>query len=114
MAERLRLDALDPGIRRTVVWLRENGFATVDSGDGVTKLAKGWPALDFPHVFMVVDRGKLESEARRLHGLLWANLGRRPRPGMIQATFDPTDGSRILMLAHVADDDFPPPEGAGG
>lgn len=107
---RLRLDVLDPGIRQTVAWLRENGFETTDSGDGVTKTQKGWPTegvLDFPHVFMVVDESKLEAEARRLRNLLWARLGRQPEPGMIQATFDPADGSRIIMLAHVADDDFP-------
>lgn len=29
--------ALDPGIRRTILWLRARGFNTTDSGDGVSK-----------------------------------------------------------------------------
>lgn len=33
--------ACDPGIRRVVAWLRERGFKTTDSGDGVTKPSAG-------------------------------------------------------------------------
>lgn len=48
-------DELDPGIREVVRALRDAGYNTIDSGDGVSK--KGTHAegeyLDFPHVLVL-------------------------------------------------------------
>ena len=94
---------LDPGIRDVVLWLRWHGFTTTDSGDGVTKLAAGWPADEvtpWPHVFMRTEVADLGSEALRLHALLRAHdlLGDHMN---ITATFDPADGVAGLMLVGV-------------
>ncbi len=65
------MNPLNPGIRRTVAWLRSEGFITTDSGDGVTNLAAGMEgALPFPHVFMRVPPDVAHEEARRLLRLL--------------------------------------------
>ena len=93
-------DSLDPGILATVRWLQERGFDTTDSGDGVTKLVEGHPlrdeSWDFPHVVMAGD----ESEANRLLTTL-AAAGVELSPGCIQNTYDPADGSQIIMLMNV-------------
>jgi len=39
-------DEIDPGIRDVVRRLREAGYNTTDSGDGVTKFAEGGEAMD--------------------------------------------------------------------
>lgn len=97
---------LDPGVRRLVVFLNEQGFATCDSGDGVSKPPVG-RVLDVPHVFMVVDEGRSgEVEAWRLREVLTA-VGVTVKPAQIQYSFDPVDGSRLLQLLHVSDTDLP-------
>ena len=55
-------DYLDPGIRETVRLLRDAGFETTDSGDGVSKPEVG-RCLSFGHVFIEVSPDKLISEA---------------------------------------------------
>jgi len=63
---------LTPGIRNTVKWLREQGFNTTDSGDGVTNIQAGMEgALDIAHVHIVLeDPTQLVPEARRLYYVL--------------------------------------------
>jgi len=102
------LDALDPGVRDLVVWLRSHGFNTTDSGDGVTKRAAGnTDALDVPHVFMRVDLSvHLRAEALRLQYLLGLFAHLTPQPGRIEASYDPANGIAILMLMGVSDDDL--------
>jgi hypothetical protein len=66
-------DALDPGIRATVHLLREHGFTTTDSGDGVSKPADWYSsgdALQYPHVAAIVDRARMCDEADRMQSIL--------------------------------------------
>lgn len=62
------LNDLDPGIRRTVAWLQEHGFRTVDSGDGRSKYGTPYEvcALPYPNVTIGPEADRLVSEARRL------------------------------------------------
>jgi hypothetical protein len=116
--------ALDPGIRKTVLWLRAYGFETTDSGDGVSKFADapaGAPADDnqppptidplsaacampVPNVAITVKPDQLISEARRLRALI-AECGETLRPCgptdegcQMQATYDPADESATILL----------------
>lgn len=73
MGKQFDLETCDHGIRKLVTLLRVNGFNTVDSGDGVSKLT-GDPDSDneirgYPHV---VCRGDL-NDARMIAALLAAN-----------------------------------------
>lgn len=100
------LAALDPGIRRTVAWLRDLGFSTTDSGDGVSK---GEDGLAFAHVFIVPNTWSDLVQTARL--LLWhlqghakIDVGPVGRGAVfIEASFDPFDGTAIVQL-HGLDD----------
>lgn len=90
-------DALDPGIRRLVRLLRENGF------DTVAKVGRDESALDVPNVTIMVKPDLLVTEADRLSALLERVTGRtvwphirdgeemEPDPDwpMVQATYAP-------------------------
>lgn len=98
---------LDPGIREVVRYLNDHNFATTDSGDGVTKLAAGWPAeevLDYPHVavhsevYGMVGRARLV--LRRLQ--IGADEGRVPAGFTVQLTYDPADDSAIIFVSWPA------------
>lgn len=112
---------MNPGIRRTVQWLRDNGFATCDSGDGVTHEF----ACDRPvaYVCIRVEPAQLAAEAHRLLELLSANgvdLHKAHEAMMdaweneaddatmmsfacLECTYNPVDGVAILDLTNVAD-----------
>lgn len=95
---------LDPGIRRTVAWLRERGFETTDSGDGVSKaeaIAEG-EALETPHVFIVSTPARMNEEAERLLAAL-SRFGVVVGSAEIQATYDPSDGSGAILLCGIDD-----------
>jgi hypothetical protein len=104
---------LDPGITKVVAWLQEHEFTTTDSGDGKSKaelIATG-DALDFPHVFMTVDREFIIEEAHRLRIEL-ENAGITPvSSGMVGVTvvvtYDPVDETAILMLTGLDDSMLP-------
>jgi hypothetical protein len=110
---RVRAEDLDPGIRRTVLWLQKNEFRTTDSGDGVTKFECAEPmegALEYPHVVCVVSSDLLASESDRLAALVWErgvevapNALREPGQAGISASYDPADGVAIIVLAGVGD-----------
>jgi hypothetical protein len=101
--------ACDPGIRRVVAWLRERGFKTTDSGDGVAKPAAGdEDALTEPHVFMVTHRDALADAADRLQAEL-AAAGFTPRAGRVQSSYDPADGVAVLALVGIDDRDLDAP-----
>lgn len=104
MTEPLRerfVRALDPGIRRLVVALREAGFETTDSGDGVSKPDVG-RVLDVPHVFIVIKPDAMVTESHRLVATL-RSFGVRVKPGVVQATYDPLDGVATLGVFGVND-----------
>jgi hypothetical protein len=104
-------DDLDPGIREVVRRLNKAGFATCDSGDGVSKteaIADG-EAEPFPHVYIQVPMADdLIKESYRLKTLVesWG-ICVEPvgfTPVWIQATFDPSNEySPVLMLTGVSD-----------
>lgn len=109
----LNWDALDPGIRETVRFLRERDFETTDSGDGVTKLVDGddddGAILDVPHVWMVVLPEHLAAEASRLrvtlriHDIRVKAFGADGEGVEIQATYDPVDGTAVIGLFGLND-----------
>ena len=103
---------LTPGIRQTVVWLRDHGFHTTDSGDGVTNVESGMEyALPFPHVFMTCTPEVLIAETQRLQDLL-TDMGVEVEPlgpentqlPHLEATYDPCDNLGFIALSGVDDD----------
>lgn len=102
-----QIGMLDPGVRELIVWLRSEGFETVDSGDGITKtdMDCAWPS---PNVAIEVKPSDMISEADRLRHLLIGKFIRPRQANMedephIQATYDPVDKSAILILVNVTD-----------
>lgn len=91
----VRLTALDPGIRDAVVWLRERGWETTDSGDGVSKCEHGM-MFAFPHVFMVAE-GALREEADRLDASVRATPEVFPGQWRVEANYSPGEVG-VLML----------------
>lgn len=61
-------EKLNPGIRATVRFLRDHGFHTCDSGDGVTHEFEC--DLPSPYVHIQCDPHKLASETERLFKLM--------------------------------------------
>ena len=101
---------LDPGIRDTVQWMLDLGYETTDSGDGKTKPAQGdADALPYPHVSMRTTRERLTFDADKLLeqlreiGIPIAPAGEDASRPAIQATYDPADGSALLILTGVDD-----------
>jgi hypothetical protein len=113
---------LDPGVRRLVVWLRDNGFRTTDSGDGKTKIAAGYSededgVCPGAHVAIGVRPEDLVSEADRLvdllrdeHGVEIEPTPSEGNPPMIDASYCATSRSAMIMLLHVTDDMLRPAE----
>ena len=104
---------LDPGIREVVRWLRDAGFKTTDSGDGVTKLAQGWPedeVMAFPHVNIESSLAYMLKETNELIRMLYEKrIQIEPIGGdgvSIQVTYDPADGSASILLLGLNDDRF--------
>lgn len=104
---------LNPGIRRTVTWLRGHGFATCDSGDGETHAHSC--DRGYPYVSVLCDAAHVIDECHRLaqllgdagidlvplgHGLDGA--GRAIRP-CIQATYDPAVRVALIDLMGLRD-----------
>lgn len=82
-------DQLDPGIRDLVRKLRESGFETTDSGDGVSKPAVA-RNFDFPHVFAVVSPNHMVRLSHMMASLLPANW-------LVEATYSTKDKVGLLM-----------------
>jgi hypothetical protein len=61
----LNYNDLDPGIRETVRLLRDEGFETVDSGDGVAKPLDHEGVIRYPHVAMTCAAVDLIAKACR-------------------------------------------------
>lgn len=117
MSDDLDYEKLDPGIRRTVRWLRSLGYETCDSGDGVTKLAMfNSPAeafeqggiLNVPHVFIWSTPETMIADARRLLAVIEETFGYPV--GIVEATFNPADGEAIISVRSIGDSNLP---GAG-
>lgn len=106
----VRYGDFDPGIRETVRWLRDHGFETCDSGDGVSKAnkLKDGQYLPFPHVVMLSTPGNLVADAERLQAALAKHgIGFEARDfdtdPHIEASYSPLDGHAVIMLSNVDD-----------
>lgn len=102
---------LNPGITRTVAWLREHGFNTQDSGDGATHDFECDQPIPYVHM-MVKDPILLVGTVRKLERLL-AERGVSLQPmneagtaPAIEASWNPRDGFAIVTLWNVADADL--------
>jgi hypothetical protein len=95
--------ALDPGIREVVRYLRQHGFATTDSGDGVTK-PKDVEVLPFPHVAVHSEVYGMIGNARLLLRRIeiGAEEGKLPPGGRVELTFDPADELVVLFASWPA------------
>ncbi len=105
----LNYDKLDPGIRKTVRFLRDNHFVTTDSGDGETKQARGYIGEPEPNVYMVVgnDPRDLIEEALRLKKVLVERFGEKVGDrARVEASYSPFDGISIIALHGLSDKDF--------
>ncbi len=104
---------LDPGIRRLVRWLRSRGYETTDSGDG-SKVTTMDCALAIPNVFIATTASRLTADADALLadlatiGVVLGAMSEEEVQPAIQATYDPSDGTAVLMLFGVSDADMPP------
>lgn len=99
------LDGIDPSVRGLVVTLRDHGFNTIDSGDGVTP--KDCETNPVPHVIMQVDPSQLVAEADRLVELVasWglASLNTAPDGQGIDACYLPASKRAHLVLWGMTD-----------
>lgn len=91
---------LDPGIRETVKWLNSIGFRTTDSGDGVSKSDMEC-AMCIPNVAIETTKSSLIDDTDYLDFLL---LGSDTH--QIQASYDPRDGTAIILLLDFDDGDL--------
>ena len=88
------LDALDPGIRTTVLLLSAHGFVTTDSGDGVSKPFES-RTFEVPHVVCRVDDPqRLVKEAHRLGDVL-------PVGWRVEANYCPHDRIGLLVAQYL-------------
>lgn len=95
-------EQLDPGIRKVVRWLRENGFETTDSGDGETK-SDMTCAFDMPNVAVRVHYRDLLMEADRLADMMHSHLPSLVHDVHIEASYDPMDRSAVILLLRLHD-----------
>jgi len=105
-------DTLNPGVRRLVMWLRAQGFDTVDSGDGKTH--QHTCDRGHPYVSIQVNNPEdLVRESMRLTALL-REVGVNVEPVClepdvvsIQATYDPADEIGVIDLIGLTDEKLP-------
>ena len=91
---RVNYDELDPGIRQVVHLLREKGFDTTDSGDGVSKPAAE-RLIDRRHVFISTPVASMVEEADRAFDVLRRHGFARAH---VEATYSPNDGIAVIMV----------------
>lgn len=97
---------MNPGIRRTVRWMRSLGFDTCDSGDGTTHDYDC--DSEWPYVAMLVPPEELVAQARRLQqafkeiGITIEELSSEPKPA-IQASYDPGNETAAILLTDFTD-----------
>ena len=105
----LDYSALNPGIRRTVRWLRHHGFTTVNSGDGKTHQCEC--DANYPFVTITVPPEGLVAEADRLYALLRGlnipvthlNENGSTDSVALDATYFPLDRTSVLSLTGLDD-----------
>jgi hypothetical protein len=122
----INYNELDPGIRKVVRLLNDNGYTTTDSGDGYSKKGTDQEEcmLEIPNVVILTDRENLLNEADRLLALLTEQgvqggpdqttveelAGPQPEGTefgdgvMIEASYDPEGQSSVILLTGLDDD----------
>ena len=102
------MSEINPGIRKTVAWLNENGFETCDSGDGSEHDFECDRA--FAYVVIASTPAKLAEDADRLLALLRTKITVEilqmdsPEDAVnVNATYDPADGFAMLDVTGVTD-----------
>lgn len=101
----LNYEQLDPGIRETVRFLRDHGFHTTDSGDGVTK-PEDERVFHRPHVVSVVDPEVLVERANYLLWLLRSagvdvdatGPDDDDKTASVEASYDPCTKTGLILL----------------
>lgn len=97
---------LNPGIRDVVRLLRENGFITTDSGDGVTNVQAGMEgALKIPHVVCRTGEDFIIMEANRMFDLL-KSKGIDVGPGQIESVYCPLQKIVTITLWGITNTDL--------
>ena len=96
--------ALQPGIRNAVLWLREHGYDTTDSGDGSAHAAGMEGAVPWPMVAVLHDDTPENPVTHRASGLMDLLIEHGlPFSGdqrvQIEATYDPHDDTAIILLS---------------
>lgn len=108
---------LNPGIVRTVRWLRSHGHLTCDSGDGETQAYE----CDRPYAYVTIRvdpedmvarthalKGLIESTGKRVVPQRWAyDQGGNIIAPCIQASYDPGDRIAIIDLMGFSDKNLP-------
>lgn len=108
----INYDELNPRIRKTVEWLRNAGFETTDSGDGVTNAENGMEGtLPIPHVHIRVAPEKVVEEARRLLQFVKdAGINLNPTVGdwhaWVETVYVPIQHIAIVTLYNVLDENL--------
>lgn len=90
------LDTLDPGIRVVVYLLRDKGFDTTESGDGVTK-AEDARTFTVPHVVVTCSKEDLIKTADQLSAFLVRHHKSVGPNWRIEASYCPTDASVVIL-----------------
>lgn len=99
------MNNLNPKIKATVEWLRQNGFNTTDSGDGETHDFEC--DQNIPYVHMVVKPEVLIYETRRLvnwlteKGVKLEPQNETGKAQTVEACFSPLDGIATISLYNV-------------
>lgn len=122
MTDSVPYDNLDPGIRRLVRFLNDNGFETCDSGDGRSKFGSDgkplpeWQSdddrfewvMDVPHVVVSCEPANLVTEVDRLVALLLScdikveSMSLDGDTVSVQGSYEPVTGCYIMVMG--ADD----------
>ena len=113
------VNELAAGVRDLVVWLNRKGFKTTDSGDGSNAAAGMEGAMPCPMVVITVEPYRLITDTQLLFRMLrehGVDFGHECRGytcdppeeanwPQIQASFDPADGSSIILITNVLSKD---------
>ena len=106
-------ETLNPGIRRTVMKMREWGFETCDSGDGDAREFGCDPGS--PYVYATTLPARMVLEANRLHRLAQEHFGvsfdvidgqDAEQAPNVQASYHPECNLAIISLLNVRDADW--------
>ena len=103
--------ALDPGIRKMVKWMRQLGYDTTDSGDGVSKFNKlaAHPndpdeapegVIDTPHVIIQLDYGEWNRESLSFQEIahhLWEQIMQRREVNKLVSAVHLVDNLQVTI-----------------